>query len=335
MDNDNKDDKKSLSDWLDAYIRGTINPAQREKIERWLEKDVGATKFSQREYADIEKDIFERLRAGIAPRRLKRPVLFSRRRPWIAVGAAASIFLVGCVCFWLYTARQVSPNRAAVSTTAVELKTIETVRGQRIKITLPDSSLVYLHGNSKLRYHPDFGQQEERRVYLDHGEGFFSVRHNPSKPFIVQTEHAENRVLGTSFNIRLSGDDRLYHLTVNTGMVEFSPLGRRDTQKHLVAKGKHLVFNPQLQQVAIASGYPEETSSWTKNVLSFTNNDWEQVKEKLETWYGISMHIAPGLKRNQFFTATFDAPRLKEVLEGLRNINQFNYRITGKEVFID
>src|SRR5690606_5004009 len=70
---------------------------------------------------------------------------------------------------------------------------------------------------SVLNYPKEFG--ETREVHLE-GEGFFDIKHDPTRPFVVTSGNLTTTVLGTAFNIRaLPNDDRIV-VTVIRGKVQ-------------------------------------------------------------------------------------------------------------------
>jgi transmembrane sensor len=96
-------------------------------------------------------------------------------------------------------------------------KSIKTQIAQSREITLPDGSLVTLNAGSRLTYPRNFGK-ESRLVGLK-GEAFFEVKKNPAKPFIIQLEGAEIKVLGTSFNVKAYANMEKIEVTVKEGKV--------------------------------------------------------------------------------------------------------------------
>ncbi len=87
------------------------------------------------------------------------------------------------------------------------------------EIILPDGTKVYLNENSSLKF-PDQFPGTSRKVKLN-GEAFFDVAKNKEKPFIIDAQKAEIRVLGTSFNVRTNVDDDVdVEVYVETGKVE-------------------------------------------------------------------------------------------------------------------
>ncbi len=86
--------------------------------------------------------------------------------------------------------------------------------GHRHSIVLSDGTRVQLNSGSQLTFPAEF-KGKTREVFLK-GEGFFEVAKNKEKPFIVQTDFLDLRVLGTSFNVSSYEDEQ----TVTTVLVE-------------------------------------------------------------------------------------------------------------------
>ncbi|MFL5729519.1 MAG: FecR family protein, partial [Cytophagaceae bacterium] len=83
---------------------------------------------------------------------------------------------------------------------------------------LPDSSIIFLNKNSRLRYGQEFGNTA-RTVTLE-GEAFFDVRSDASRPFIIFAGESRTLVTGTSFDINAYQSD--VEVIVATGLVRFS-----------------------------------------------------------------------------------------------------------------
>ena len=79
------------------------------------------------------------------------------------------------------------------------LLTVNT-RNEVEQLTLPDGTKVWLNKNSIFRYPKEF-DENNREVHLE-GEGYFEVKKNSSKPFVVHSESMQVRVLGTIFNLK-------------------------------------------------------------------------------------------------------------------------------------
>ncbi|MDX9696905.1 MAG: FecR family protein, partial [Bacteroidales bacterium] len=104
--------------------------------------------------------------------------------------------------------------------TKISNKQIEYIANNpdRNEITLSDGTIVTLYPTSKLIYQKQFAANE-RKVKLQ-GEAFFNVAKNPQKPFIVEVQNTEVKVLGTSFNVSSSLTNNKVEVFVETGLVQ-------------------------------------------------------------------------------------------------------------------
>jgi ferric-dicitrate binding protein FerR (iron transport regulator) len=90
--------------------------------------------------------------------------------------------------------------------------------GNEIKeLKLSDGSVITLNRNSVLKY-PETFASEKREIEFS-GEAYFEIAKNPQKPFIIKTNDAEIKVLGTSFNVRSEQKNEVI-VNVNSGKVQ-------------------------------------------------------------------------------------------------------------------
>ena len=108
---------------------------------------------------------------------------------------------------------------------------------------LEDGSVVYLSGQSSLKY-PDHFDANKREVIL-RGDAFFEIKSIPACPFIIQTDVANIEVTGTSFKIK-SDNGSSFLLSVREGEVKVTQHNRQQT---LTVKAGETVFfdSEQLQ----------------------------------------------------------------------------------------
>jgi transmembrane sensor len=137
------------------------------------------------------------------------PVAERPRFPWgraaaLAATVLASLFYVG----WR--------NSSAVE--------IATAVGEQRSTVLPDHSIVELNTQSAVRI---AYSSRERRVELLRGEAFFEVMKDPDRPFIVSTELATARALGTRFSVYRTPTETV--VTVAEGHVLVRYTGRAKT----------------------------------------------------------------------------------------------------------
>ena len=95
-----------------------------------------------------------------------------------------------------------------------------------VQLDLPDGSEVWLNHDSRKAYQDDFNS-DTRTVTLT-GEAFFEVKQDRQKPFIIETNNARIKVLGTSFNVRAYGEPNSTEVFVATGLVNFSNIKNKE-----------------------------------------------------------------------------------------------------------
>lgn len=88
--------------------------------------------------------------------------------------------------------------------------------GENRTIALADGSRLTLNTATRLRS----GPAGERKVWLDRGEAYFDIAHDPSRPFVVEAGASRVTVLGTRFTVRRDGDST--RVLVEQGRVKLS-----------------------------------------------------------------------------------------------------------------
>lgn len=125
-----------------------------------------------------------------------------------AVRWIAAVWFCLCVAgAWWWQARTDQPPLLTLQNEA-DAATLAT--------TLEDGSIVYLAGNTQLRF-PEHFPAHRREVTLE-GNALFDISGNRRRPFIIETEQTRIQVLGTAFNVKSSGISP-FELSVQRGLV--------------------------------------------------------------------------------------------------------------------
>jgi len=110
-----------------------------------------------------------------------------RRVPY-ALAASIALCAVGAIAWRFY-----APHSSSY----------ETIVGGLEGIPLSDGSHVTLNSDSEVQVAVT---PRERGVELNHGEAFFEVAKDPTRPFVVKAGHARVIAVGTQFSVRREGD---------------------------------------------------------------------------------------------------------------------------------
>jgi transmembrane sensor len=268
---------------------------------------------------------------------------------WASLVAIVAVVLM--VGSFFLKSKQVSASKDVVAQ-----KEIVTKNGNRTKVILPDGTDVWLNAGSNLQYAEAF-EGNNREVYLT-GEAFFDVTHNPDKPFIIHTKKMDVKVLGTQFNVKAYDGDKTTETSLIRGSVEVF-LKSEPGKKYLLKPNQKLVLNTDAE---LASGRQEETaentrktpslpkvaikelsyfneseiveSSWTKNVLSFDDEQFSEVAKKLERWYDVELVFKNKYWEKKHISGSFESESLEQALEALKYTTGFNYKINQHVITI-
>lgn len=225
----------------------------------------------------------------------------SRRVNWVPIVAAASVILVA----GLWTATNVSKDRTPPTTIAE--RTLLTPVGGRDSLVLPDGSHVVLGPGSSLIMQEGYGQSE-RRVSL-RGEAFFTVVHDPSKPFIVVANSVEIRDVGTAFVVHSDvGETRI---AVTEGVVDLNARGVTETLR----AGDAASIPPDGKITAERGVGVGDDLAWTTGRLVFRDAPLDDVAEDLKRWYGVQLDIRDSALRRRPLSAEFRGDSLPNVLK--------------------
>lgn len=289
-----------------------------------------------------QEEMLGRIFSAVAPER-RSP---RRRRAWLA---AIPLAAAACVGIWFWA----SP-RAGESKTKREWSTVQTRKGNKSKLTLPDGTEVILNAGSTLTYADGF-KNGTREVRLT-GEGYFKVAAMADHPFIVHTPVIDVKVLGTEFNIQAYDDENRTETTLFSGKVEVQVKG--DGKRYMLAPRQKLavlrempgtgrsavpgsmVTSPQAQQVQlIAAEIDRHDSSlvagaWVDNKFVFTDEPLASLARRLERWYNVEVEIQNEALKDVRFTGSVENEPLLQILEILTSIKPIKYKMTGSKVTI-
>lgn len=192
--------------------------------------------------------------------------------------------------------------------------------GKENRFVLPDESIIWLHEGSRLTYEKEFNG-EERAVELV-GEGYFEVKKNTTKPFVVRTANTRTEVLGTSFNLGTNPKTKTTTLVLIEGKVAFS------------CKDKKEVLLPGDKVIATVDGSlikeknkDQNFDAWKSGILRFENTSFAEMITDLEKQYKHTFVIENKELFSCALTTRFDNESLEEVLKTLEILFGIKYTV--------
>ncbi len=229
---------------------------------------------------------------------------------------------------------------------------ISTHNGSKTHLVMPDGTLVWLNAGSRLTYDRNFGTAY-REVTLT-GEAFFDVARNVERPFVIHTARIDVKVLGTRFNVKSYPTDRTTEATLIRGSIEVSIKDRpsekiilKPNEKLVVANddstlhrnvyGHHAV-NGDESLVSIRKPTYETTTgavietSWVDNKLVFQDEEFGELEDRMERWYGMEIRFDNPRLEAWRFTGTFQNETIQQALEALKLTANFYYKIDVSKI---
>lgn len=208
---------------------------------------------------------------------------------WSSV-AAVFLLLIGISYFYFADIKQPVIEPLCVYTNEAIDDSVKT-------ITLADGTEVWLAAHTTLTYPKDFSGNM-RKVYLD-GTAFFDVAKDPQHPFVVQTDIAEIKVLGTSFSVnsRLPGDQG--ETILMTGFVQ---LKRLDGEQVITLfPGQQALYSKNTPEMKVNEVDANTLTSWRFGIVSLTEATPSEIIQRLENIYSIKIEMdISSIKKNKY-----------------------------------
>ena len=201
---------------------------------------------------------------------------------------------------------------------------LEAPRKAKVKMSLPDGSLVWLNAASTLCYNNEFGVSN-RDLTLQ-GEGYFEISKNPELPLIVTSGNVKVRVLGTKFNVQNYQDDDEIRVALLEGSIDFSD-SRYD--KSIVMKPNQLITcNKRTGVLTLKDINAEYANSWIYDDVFFNEEKLGTIAKVLERAFDVTIHFENDDLKNLIFYGdiTIEADNIVQIMDIMAATNKFNYR---------
>ncbi len=224
--------------------------------------------------------------------------------------AAVFILAIGISSLYFYYQNE---NQSAQSSKLLNTSVVAE-DGQRSKVILPDSSVVWLNSGTQLIYNSNFGNTN-RNINLV-GQAFFQVTKNKKLPLVVSCDDLKIKVLGTMFDVNAYSGDENISVTLQSGSVEL--LNSNDESfRYKLVPGEMAKFNSHSKKVVISEVNVERLTAWTDGILYFNDSPMKEVLIKLERKYNIDIEVLNPQINQSVFTATIKNETLEEIFKSI------------------
>ena len=239
--------------------------------------------------------------------------------PALKVAAVVTLLVVTT-----FTVRFVLTEKSSVELMAVETSLEEKNR----VVNMPDGSTITLNRSSQIKF-PDSFDNDIRKVEL-HGEAFFDIRRDPSRPFIVDAGNATVRVLGTSFNVITSNDNNEIEVFVKTGRVLLTTpdgLNEITLEPGFIGKIKN---NIPYRMKNNNANY----MSWNTEVLTYDGTILEQVIEDIKRVHNISIEVTDSSILEHRITTEFNNNSPEAIIQLICNSFSLTFEKKGETYYL-
>jgi transmembrane sensor len=336
-------------DLLGRKLAGECSASELEELESVLQRhpelqlfyDQLLTHSSEISAMDIETAYAIHRVKMMGAVRGQHKSFFFVKRPLVWMLVAASVIVVVSLT-WLFLNKnnQAPGNQQTIVASGTQ-------KESRSTMTLPDGSVVRLNAKSRVSYAEGFGKTT-REVFLT-GEAYFEVTHNEAIPFIVHTEEADIRVLGTKFNVRNYSNEHRMEAALLTGSIELTL--RTDTKHKILLKpsdkiivkknadgDKEIMPSAGDKKVELTSIKMQDSviveTSWLNDKMAFVDKPLSEIALDLERQFDVNIEFKNRAVSGYKYTGVYDEDNAGDILKILQMIKPFQYSVTDRQITI-
>ena len=326
-------DKDRVDDLILGYLNHQLTDSELTELLSWIElSETNKSYFNELQdlwkTSSYSNDLFDSISAY--QRFQKRFLLNSRKKRtlflaltrWAAI--VMLVFSLGAFSYYIFNNWKQKSNESSYA--------LYVPFGAKMRMELPDKSVVWLNAGSTLRYSSNFGK-ENRQLFLE-GEAYFEVTKNPSKPFVVTTEQASVKVLGTRFDVKAYSEDEQLNVTLLQGSIHLTTIYQPNRTLVLVPN-QRAVIDKKENTVVIKEVKGEQSSVWTQGQMIFDEEVFGQIIRRLEREYNVIINVTkPQLVNVHFYGNFRHAQTIEEIFDIMTANNEFHYTKKGNKITV-
>ena len=200
-----------------------------------------------------------------------------------------------------------------------------TKRGQRESVALSDGSRLTLNTATQLR---TAVTAQTREVWLEQGEAFFDIAHDPQRPFVIHAGRQTVTVLGTKFSLLREGEQ--LRVAVLEGRVQVksargNPVVLTRDDAALADGGNVLVSKKSSEQLSASLG-------WLQGKLVFDEVSLADAARQFNRYGRMQLVIEDDAAAGIGIGGVFDANNVEAFARLLHAGFGLNVQIAGNEI---
>jgi transmembrane sensor len=330
---------EEASDWLVKHRTGELGEADRVAFDSWLRTSPAhvraylemseiwedAAALDPATSASVDELVARAQGEGnvvaLSPKVADRGAVTDARTAWkvparVLLAAAVAVVCVGGGVFaWL--------NRAPVYSTGV---------GEQRSLTLEDGSTVTLDTRTRIRVR---FSARERDIELLEGQALFRVAKNDRQPFVVQSDAAAVRVVGTEFDMYRQRAGVTVTVLEGRVAVTSSSEQRRADDAVLVPAGQQVAVLGSAAVTPSAIADVAAATAWTQRRLIFEATPLSAVVEEFNRYNTRRLVIAAPRLSSFHVSGVFSSTDPTLLVQFLRMQAEIAVRESDHEIDID
>lgn len=324
---------------LERYLQHQCSSEEEKLVEEWF-KQLGnnnSVVILDQEKMVVKDRMLRRLQANIKSATNKPVRAKQYQLPKYYLKIAAGLLLLVLTIYFIPL--DISGIKERISSgkksTTTELQIANPEKFSRI-VDLSDGSRVTLQPGSELRILKPFGTTRE--VHLV-GEGFFEIKRDVNKPFLVYSKEIVTKVLGTSFRVKAYEADKQITVTVKTGSVSVSNQSA-DNKDHLpkeviLKRNQKAVYDRKENSIVTTlADHPEAVQPLVTLNMQYKKEHVSNIFHDLEEGYGIDIVFDEKLLENCLLTTTLVNENFYERIEIICKAIGAQYEVTDSGVIV-
>lgn len=193
-------------------------------------------------------------------------------------------------------------------------------KGKRSQLLLSDGTKVWVNAGTRVVY-PRVFNGEKREIYVE-GEIYIEVTPDADRPFYVNTDGFEVKVLGTAFDVFAYKEIPESRVVLVKGAVEIEDMQKRKMQmapNELVSFRQNVITD---KRVVNAADY----TSWMDGVMVLNGVYLRELADRLGLHYGTKIVCDPSLDNEQIYGKLDLRDNLEEVMDYIKSMISFSAR---------
>jgi len=208
--------------------------------------------------------------------------------------------------------------------------TVESPLGTCSRISLPDSTQVWLNAGSVLRY--DSGFNSSSRDITLKGEAYFEVTRNTRLPFRVMTQECTFTVLGTKFNISAYEGDPDVFAALMEGSLHFESAAGSDT----MSPGDLITYNCATGRASRERANVEQFRAWIDGTIRYDAVTLPALLRRLAREYNVGIELCTSAFDYKTFRVSLtNTENIETVFKALGEILPITVERRGNHYYVD